>query len=335
MEAALLSNVCAVSLRKIRVLARKHHSVPRRQRSPDPDSGALARALTRGDDLVESKELPSWRWEALRTTLWFVPAVLIVLGALMFLVTFKIDAAAYEHQSSFRLGCVTQFQSGRDVLIASQRRSSPWSAWSFNHDPCAHLGVPTVRPRMMRNFVRDVGNQVTLGVFVGSFTYSVLALGSITFYSTAPSAAPQHHGRRSNAVVGRRGLGLFITHRGDDQLPKSSRASPRPRVVDRYRVPDRRHRRRVDPRRPSGFVHVTRARELLAMIDARVEWLSPPEWLPPIRRVRPTRQDRQTRGCGHSDSIIVRVTSSSRRPVAKVFPRGAAEQVEKLSPGLT
>jgi len=36
---------------------------------------------------------------------------------------------------------------------------------------------------MMRNFVRDVGNQVTLGVFVGSFTYSVLALGSITFYS--------------------------------------------------------------------------------------------------------------------------------------------------------
>jgi uncharacterized membrane protein len=35
---------------------------------------------------------------------------------------------------------------------------------------------------MMRNFVRDVGNQVTLGVFVATFTYSVLALGSITIY---------------------------------------------------------------------------------------------------------------------------------------------------------
>ena len=34
-------------------------------------------------------------------------------------------------------------------------------------------------PRMMRNFVRDVGNQVTLGVFVATFVYSVLALGSI------------------------------------------------------------------------------------------------------------------------------------------------------------
>ena len=32
-------------------------------------------------------------------------------------------------------------------------------------------------PRMMRNFVRDIGNQVTLGVFVGTFVYAVLALG--------------------------------------------------------------------------------------------------------------------------------------------------------------
>ena len=35
-------------------------------------------------------------------------------------------------------------------------------------------------PRMMRNFIRDIGNQLTLGVFVGTFVYSVLALGSIT-----------------------------------------------------------------------------------------------------------------------------------------------------------
>ena len=34
-------------------------------------------------------------------------------------------------------------------------------------------------PRMMRNFVRDLGNQVTLGVFVATFVYSTLALGSI------------------------------------------------------------------------------------------------------------------------------------------------------------
>jgi uncharacterized membrane protein len=35
---------------------------------------------------------------------------------------------------------------------------------------------------MMRNFVRDVGNQFTLGIFVASFVFSVMALGSITSF---------------------------------------------------------------------------------------------------------------------------------------------------------
>ena len=34
-------------------------------------------------------------------------------------------------------------------------------------------------PRMLRNFIRDRGTQVTLGTFVGTFVYAVLALGSI------------------------------------------------------------------------------------------------------------------------------------------------------------
>ncbi len=34
-------------------------------------------------------------------------------------------------------------------------------------------------PRMLRNFIRDPGTQVTLGTFVGTFVYAMLALGSI------------------------------------------------------------------------------------------------------------------------------------------------------------
>ena len=33
---------------------------------------------------------------------------------------------------------------------------------------------------MMRNFIRDLGNQMTLGVFVATFVYAVLGLGSIS-----------------------------------------------------------------------------------------------------------------------------------------------------------
>ena len=55
-------------------------------------------------------------------------------------------------------------------------------------------------PRMMRNFVRDIGNQVTLGVFVGTFVYSVLCLVSIN--SVEPDVRPVslHLGGRGAAA---------------------------------------------------------------------------------------------------------------------------------------
>jgi uncharacterized membrane protein len=34
-------------------------------------------------------------------------------------------------------------------------------------------------PRMLRNFIRDLGTQVSLGAFVATFVYSILALGSV------------------------------------------------------------------------------------------------------------------------------------------------------------
>ena len=132
----------------------------------------------------KARRLPNFRWEALRTTLWFVPAVLIVLGALIFVVTFSIDAAAYSHQIQLpawlRNG---SSQSGRDVLIAIAAAIITVVGVVFSITILAlTLASQQFGPRMMRNFVRDVGNQVTLGVFVATFTYSVLALGSITIY---------------------------------------------------------------------------------------------------------------------------------------------------------
>src|SRR6202011_2822808 len=41
-------------------------------------------------------------------------------------------------------------------------------------------------PRMLRNFIRDRGTQVTLGAFVATFTYSVLALGSVSDQGSQP-----------------------------------------------------------------------------------------------------------------------------------------------------
>src|SRR6202167_1251774 len=128
------------------------------------------------------QRLPSWRWEALGTTLWFVPAVLIALGTVFFFMTFRIDVAAYFHQIELptwlRSG---SSESGREVLIAIAAAIITVVGVVFSVTILAlTLASQQFGPRMMRSFIPDLGNQVTLGVFVATFVYSVLGLGSIT-----------------------------------------------------------------------------------------------------------------------------------------------------------
>jgi len=128
------------------------------------------------------RKLPSWRWEALRTTFWVVPTILVVVAGLLFVVTFEIDWAAYHRH----LGLPFWIQAGsadagRQVLIAIAAAVLTVVGVVFSITILAlTLASQQFGPRMMRNFVRDIGNQVTLGVFVGTFAYSVLCLGSIT-----------------------------------------------------------------------------------------------------------------------------------------------------------
>ena len=103
----------------------------------------------------------------------------------LFLVTFEIDVAAFHHH----LILPTWIRTGsadaeRQVLIAIAAAVITVVGVVFSITILAlTLASQQFGPRMMRNFVRDIGNQVTLGVFVGTFVYSVLALVSINSVS--------------------------------------------------------------------------------------------------------------------------------------------------------
>jgi uncharacterized membrane protein len=135
----------------------------------------------------DRRQLPSWRWEELRTTLWVVPSILVVISALLFLVTFEIDVAAFHHEITLPVWIRTgSADAERQVLIAIAAAVITVVGVVFSITILAlTLASQQFGPRMMRNFVRDVGNQVTLGVFVGTFVYAVLALGSINSLSPA------------------------------------------------------------------------------------------------------------------------------------------------------
>ena len=44
--------------------------------------------------------LSPWRWEALRTTLWVVPLVLVLAGVGLFAVTYQLDQYVYRHHTA-------------------------------------------------------------------------------------------------------------------------------------------------------------------------------------------------------------------------------------------
>ena len=95
-------------------------------------------------------------------------------------------------------------------------------------------------PRMMRNFVRDIGNQVTLGVFVGTFVYSVLSL--VTISSVSSTFVPHLSTSVAEALLlvdHRASLIYFIHHIAKSiQLPEPMRGHrPRPHALHRRRVP--------------------------------------------------------------------------------------------------
>ena len=127
------------------------------------------------------RKFASWRWEALRTTFWLVPTVLVIVAGMLFVATFEIDWAAYCGHLTLPFWMRTESaDAGREVLIAIAAAVITVVGVVFSITILAlTLASQQFGPRMMRNFVRDVGNQVTLGVFVGTFVYSTLALGSI------------------------------------------------------------------------------------------------------------------------------------------------------------
>jgi uncharacterized membrane protein len=134
----------------------------------------------------DRRQLPSWRWEELRTTLWVVPSIFVVVAVLLFIVTFEIDIAAYHGHLTLPYWIRTgNADAERQVLIAIAAAVITVIGVVFSITILAlTLASQQFGPRMMRNFVRDIGNQVTLGIFVGTFVYSVLALGSINSLST-------------------------------------------------------------------------------------------------------------------------------------------------------
>ena len=122
-----------------------------------------------------------WRRETLRTSLWFVPAIEVVAAIGLFVATTALDKAAY--RGSFTVpswGISGTADAAREILTAIAAAVITVVGVVFSIILVTlTLASTQFGPRMLRNFIRDRGTQLTLGTFVATFVYSVLVLVSV------------------------------------------------------------------------------------------------------------------------------------------------------------
>jgi uncharacterized membrane protein len=122
-----------------------------------------------------------WRREVLRTSLWAVPSVEVAAAIVLFVVTLAADRAAYRGDFTLPPWVISgTADAARQILTAIAAAVITVVGVVFSIILVTlTLASTQFGPRMLRNFIRDRGTQLTLGTFVATFVYAVLVLVSI------------------------------------------------------------------------------------------------------------------------------------------------------------
>jgi uncharacterized membrane protein len=133
---------------------------------------------------------PDRRWlpqraewgESLNTALWLIPTLMVIGAGLLFAVTYALDRAAFNGDLTMPDWINNgSADAARQILIGIAGSVITVVGVVFSVTIVAlTLASTQFGPRILRNFLRDRGTQVTLGTFVATFVYAVLALGSVS-----------------------------------------------------------------------------------------------------------------------------------------------------------
>ncbi|MER7753352.1 DUF2254 domain-containing protein [Kitasatospora sp. NPDC097643] len=119
-----------------------------------------------------------WRREALRTNLWVVPILEVVLAGALFAVTCTLDRADYHGDIDLPAWVISgTADTARQILAAIAAALITVVGVVFSiMIVTLTLASTQFGPRMLRTFIRDRPTQLTLGTFVGTFVYAILSL---------------------------------------------------------------------------------------------------------------------------------------------------------------
>ena len=118
----------------------------------------------------------------LSETFWLVPGLMVLAGVLVAVGFLRLDRAgivpAWLLQSSW---LYNGGGTGARTLLGAVASSTIGVAGTVFSITIAALSLAAgqMGPRLLRNFTRDRGNQITLGAFLGTFSYALMVLRSV------------------------------------------------------------------------------------------------------------------------------------------------------------
>lgn len=130
------------------------------------------------------------RWVALRASFWFVPTLFAVGSMALAMVALDVDARLGEAGWSASWLYSGSPAGARAVLIMLAGSMIGIAGVTFSITIVAlSLTSAQFGPRLLRNFLRDTGNQIALGTFISTFLYCLLVLRGVIESRPVPVVA--------------------------------------------------------------------------------------------------------------------------------------------------
>lgn len=120
-------------------------------------------------------------WESMRSSIWFIPIVMVLLAIGLSLIMLAIDRnVSIRSYRFFELLYSGGPEGARSILstIASSMITVTGVVFSITMVVLT-LASSQFGPRLLRNFMDDRGNQIVLGTFIATFIYCLLILQNV------------------------------------------------------------------------------------------------------------------------------------------------------------
>ncbi|MBD1852784.1 DUF2254 domain-containing protein [Leptolyngbya sp. FACHB-711] len=117
-------------------------------------------------------------WDTLRSSYWFLPTLIAGIAFVLALVLLEIDRSGNAPNWGWLYTGGPDGARAMLSTIASSMATVAGTAFSITI-VALQLAASNFGPRLLRNFMQDMGNQIVLGTFLGTFLYCLLVLRNI------------------------------------------------------------------------------------------------------------------------------------------------------------